>query len=149
MELVKYASFAAKVVADLKIRPVDKTGLARLVEYGVEIAGRKKKLTLKMAMIRDVMREADYWAKEANVETIGREEVEKAIRQMIFRSNLYEEKIQEFIMDGYVNIETSGRRGGPDQRLVGVQPGGPHVRPSVPHHGFNFHRPRRRDEHRP
>jgi predicted ATP-dependent protease len=91
---------------------VNKTGLARLMEYGVETAGRQKKLTLQMAVIRDVLREADYWAREEGCETIGCEHVDNAIRHKKFRSNLVEYRMQEHMLDGYVNVDTDGAKVG-------------------------------------
>lgn len=111
-ELSKYVSFAAKMVDQKGLKQVDKTGLSRLLEYGVEVAGRQSKLTLKMAMIRDILREADYWASEDGAEMISREQVNKAIKQKKFRSSLPEEKLRDFLLDGYVNVDTSGMKTG-------------------------------------
>lgn len=111
-EVLKYASFAARVVEQRGLKHVDKTGLARLLEYGVELSGRQKKLTLKMAMIRDALRESDYWAKAAGSDMILREHVDKAIRLKKLRSSLPEDKVKEFVRDGYVNLETGGDRVG-------------------------------------
>lgn len=108
LEINKYLQFAAKVVEQKGIRPVNKHGLARLLEYGVELAGRQKKLTLKMAHIKDILREADYWATETGNGEIGCEQVDKAISHRKFRSSLIEDKMQEHIQDGYVNINTDG-----------------------------------------
>ena len=111
-ELSKYMGFAARMVQRYGLRNVDKTGLARLLEYGVEMAGRQKKLTLKMALIRDILREADYWAESVSSDTIKREHVEEAIDRKRFRSALEEEKLREFLLDGYVNVDTSGEKPG-------------------------------------
>ena len=104
--------FAARMVEQRKLRHVNKNGLSRLMEFGVEITGRQKKLTLKMALISDILREADYWAGIDGADLIGREQVDKAIRHKKFRSSLYEEKMQEHITDGYIHIETEGERVG-------------------------------------
>ena len=111
-ELDKYVSFVARMAQQLELRPVDKTGLARLLEYGAEVAGRQKKLTLQMALIRDTLREADYWADEEDAAKISRKHVDQAIKHRKFRSALPEEKMQEFILDGYVNITTTGTKVG-------------------------------------
>ena len=111
-ELHKYASFAARVVQDKGLRHLDRTGVARLLEHGIELSGRQKKLTLKMSVIRDILREADYWASEDGADKIGRDHVDSAIRQRKFRSSLPEDKMQEFILDGYVNVDTDGSKVG-------------------------------------
>lgn len=111
-EIQKYAAFAARVVREEGLRHVDKTGLARLLEYGVELAGRQKKLTLKMALLWDIIREADFWAGEEQADIISREHLDKAIRHKKFRSSLPQDKLEEFILEGYRNIETSGAKTG-------------------------------------
>jgi lon-related putative ATP-dependent protease len=111
-ELNKYNSFVAQMVKQLELRPVDKTGLARLLEYGAELAGRQKKLTLKMALVRDILREAEYWADEEKAAKISRDHVDQAIKHKKFRSALPEEKMQEHILDGYVNVNTTGTKTG-------------------------------------
>ena len=111
-EVLNYAAFAGRVVQETGIRHIDSTGLARLIEYGVEIAGRQKKLTLKMALLRDILREADYWAEMAQSQMISRRHMDEAIRHKKTRSSLPEDNMREFLLDGYVNIETSGERVG-------------------------------------
>ncbi|MFH1136645.1 MAG: ATP-binding protein [Pseudomonadota bacterium] len=107
-----YISFVARMVKQRGLRHVDKTGLARILEYGVEVAGRRKKLTLKMALVRDILREADYWAAQDAAPMISGRHVETAIRRKNLRSALPEEKMREFVLDGYVNISTTGTRVG-------------------------------------
>ncbi len=85
-----------------------KTGAARLIEYSSELTGRNFKLSLRMAEINDLLQEADYWAGQAGSPVIRGEDVEKALGEKIFRSNLYEEKIQEAISLGDLKIETEG-----------------------------------------
>ena len=110
--VLNYAAFAGRVVQETGIRHVDGSGLARLIEYGVEIAGRQKKLTLKMALLRDILREADYWAEMDQADMVSRQHVDEAIRHKKTRSSLPEENMREFLLDGYINIETSGTRVG-------------------------------------
>ena len=107
-----YISFAALMVKQRELRHIDKTGLARLLEYGVELSGRRKKLTLKMALIRDILREADYWAGQDGAAMITGTHIESALKQKKIRSALTEEKMREFILDGYVNTATEGKKVG-------------------------------------
>ena len=108
----KYISFAAQVVERYGLPHLSKHGLSRLLEYGSALAGRQKKLTLKMAYIRDIIREAGYWAKSEQKEMVDREDVDQAIRHKKFRSSLTEDRMQEFVLDGYVNVDTTGVRTG-------------------------------------
>lgn len=90
------------------LKPLHKTGVARLVEYSSELAGDKNKLTLKLAEVYDTVKEAHFWATEDKKEYIMAEHVNKAIAEKIFRSNLYEQKLQEAIAKGTIKIQTDG-----------------------------------------
>ena len=43
--------------------PLHKTGMARLVEYAQEKAGHQQKITLQIKEVQDVVKEANYWAR--------------------------------------------------------------------------------------
>jgi predicted ATP-dependent protease len=55
------------------------------------------------------LKEANYWAKNNTHEVIFGSDVEKAIQEKIYRSDLPEEKMQDFIEEGMLFIETSGK----------------------------------------
>ncbi len=90
------------------LKPLHKTSVARLVEYSSELAGDKNKLTLKLAEIYDILKESHFWANEDKKEYIMAQHVEKAIAEKTYRSNLYEEKLQEAIAKGTIKIQTDG-----------------------------------------
>jgi lon-related putative ATP-dependent protease len=104
-----YARFIKKICDDDQLNPFDKEGIAAVIEYGTRIAGRQKKVTTRFHVIADVIREANYWAKQNNKTIIGREDVEKAIRERFERVSLLEDKIQELIEEGTLMIETEGK----------------------------------------
>jgi len=54
------------------------------------------------------LREANYWAKRENQNTIRKRHVSQAIKERIERLNLIEEKIQEMIEQGTLMIDTEG-----------------------------------------
>jgi ATP-dependent Lon protease len=104
-----YARFIKKICEDDKLRPMEKGGIAALVEYASRIAGRQKKVSTRFHVLADVTREADYWAKKDGQKVIGREHVEKAIKERFERVSLIEDKIQELIEDGTILIDTEGK----------------------------------------
>jgi lon-related putative ATP-dependent protease len=106
--LEKFYSMLANYCQEEKLLPVHKTGMARLIEYAQELTGHQQKLTLQLKEILDVVKEANYWARSNTHEVIFGTDVEKAIDEKTYRSDLPEEKIQEFIDDGYLFIETKG-----------------------------------------
>ena len=88
--------------------PLHNTAVARLVEYAAELAGHKNKLTLQVKELSDIIKEANFWASRNEQTVIRGEDVDKAISEKIFRSDLFEEKMQDHIQEGMLFIETSG-----------------------------------------
>jgi lon-related putative ATP-dependent protease len=104
----EYACFIKKICDDDKLLPFDKTGVSAVVEYGVRVAGKQKKLSTRFTLIADLVREASYWAGNAESKQVKREHVEKAIDEWIERLSLPEDKIQEMIEDGTIMIDSEG-----------------------------------------
>jgi len=104
----QYASFIRKVCDEEKLRPFDRTGVAAVVEHGVRIAGRQKKLSTRFHLIADLLREANYWAGKDGSPVVKEAHVDKAIEKRAYRLNLVEEKIQEMIDDGTILIDSDG-----------------------------------------
>lgn len=104
----KYASLIHKICKEENLKPFDRSGAAAVVEYGVRIAGRQKKLTTRFHLLADVLREASYWAVKEGSQDVSEAHVEKAIQKRIHRINLVEDKIQEMIDDGMIMIDSDG-----------------------------------------
>jgi len=104
----QYASFIRKICDEEKLRPFDKTGIGAVVEYGVRLAGRQKKLSTRFHLIADLLREANYWAMKDGSDVVKEKHVDMAIERKIHRVNLIEEKIQEMIDDGTILIDSDG-----------------------------------------
>jgi lon-related putative ATP-dependent protease len=107
--LQKFCGLVASYCKEEKLLPVHKTGMARLVEYAGELAGHQKKLTLQLKEVLDILKEANYWAGTNTHQVIFGSDVEKAIQEKTYRADLPEEKMQEFIDEGMLLIETSGQ----------------------------------------
>jgi lon-related putative ATP-dependent protease len=104
----QYASLIHKICDEENLKPFDPSGVAAVVEHGVRLAGRQKKLTTRFHLLEDVLREASYWATKEGSQYVGEAHVEKAIEKRIHRVNLVEDKIQEMIEDGMVMIDSDG-----------------------------------------
>jgi lon-related putative ATP-dependent protease len=105
----QYASFVKKICDEKKLRPLDKGGVAAIIEHGVRLAGRQKKITTKFYKLSDMLGEANYWADKDASSIIKEQHVEKAIEHQDYRVNLIEKKIQEMIEDGLIMIDTEGK----------------------------------------
>lgn len=108
----RYASFIAARVKDAGLKPFHKSGVARVVEHGSRLIEDKEKLSTRLIEIADIVSEASYWANERGNDLVMAEDVQKAIDEKEYRSNLVEEKIQEFIEEGMLMIDTDGAQTG-------------------------------------
>jgi len=102
------AEFVKMATDEEKLRPLDRTAVAALVEQAVRMAGRQEKISTSFPAITDLIREADFWAGQENQPTVREEHIDKAIEARIYRSNLVEERIQEMINRGTLMIDVDG-----------------------------------------
>jgi lon-related putative ATP-dependent protease len=122
--LNEYVKIAKKICGENELLPMDKTGLAGLVEFGVRQASRQKKISSRYQILEDIMLEADYWARQNNSEAISDKHIDEAIEHKIYRHSMYEEKIKEMIEDGIIMIDTAGARVGQVNGLAVYSLGG-------------------------
>lgn len=98
--------------------PLDKKAIARLLEYGLEIAESAQYLSLKMSFIKEILREANFWAKENKRSVITAEDVEMAIHSKNERSSYFERWEREYIKSGIIKIDVDGQVVGQINALV-------------------------------
>lgn len=104
-----YASFIKSICQSEILLPFTKEAIADIIEFGVRLAGQKDKISTRFHIIADIIREADYWAKQTKNKYIGTIEIEKAIEGWRKRVNMYEDKIQEMIKKDILMIQTKGK----------------------------------------
>jgi lon-related putative ATP-dependent protease len=107
-----YASFICGICEEYQLRHLDKSAVAKVIEYGSRLAEDQNKLTTRFSDVTDLIQEAGYYAEQEQSEYTTGQNVLKAIEEKIYRSNLIQEKIQEFITRGSFLIETEGRKVG-------------------------------------
>lgn len=105
----QYAGFIRSLCDKENLKPFDRSGVAAVVEHGVRLAGRQKKLSTRFSEIADLIRESEHIAGEAGKRVVRGEDVREAIRRRRERVNLVEEKIQELIDEGTLMIDTRGQ----------------------------------------
>jgi len=110
--LLQYASFIRKICRDETLLPFDRTAVAAVIEYGVRLASRQKKLSTEFHRISDILREASYWAKKDKSERVTEKHVDQAIAEKIYRKKMIEDKIQEMIDEGMIMIDSDGAKVG-------------------------------------
>ncbi|OHB25382.1 MAG: ATP-dependent protease [Desulfuromonadaceae bacterium GWC2_58_13] len=104
----QYALFVAAKCNEEKIRHFDPTGVARVVEYSARMIEDKGRLSSRFLDIADLIREASFYAVRQDHALVSAAHVDLAIEAKIYRSNKVEERIQEFIEEGSILVDTDG-----------------------------------------
>jgi lon-related putative ATP-dependent protease len=120
----QYSGRLHKLCEDEKLCPFDRSAVAGLLEYGVRLAGRRKKVTARFVELADLAREACYLARQLGEAPVTAAHLNAARRSMIERHNLVEMKIREMIADGTLLIDTEGVRVGQVNGLSVFEIGG-------------------------
>jgi ATP-dependent Lon protease len=107
-----YARFVHKICDSENLLHADKSGVAAIVEWGVEHTETQNKITLQFSDVADVIRESSYHARLNNAEFITKIEVQKALDARRRRNEMVDEKIKEQIVQETLMIDTSGQRVG-------------------------------------
>ena len=110
--IVECARMMSSFCKDNKLRHLDRTGVARVIEYSMELTEDRDKLSLELGTISDLIMEANYFAGLDNAELIQANHVQSAIKKRIYRSNLVEERIKELIEKDIFWVETDGDKVG-------------------------------------
>jgi len=108
----KYAAFLCTLCRRFDLHHLDNTAVAKVVEYGSRLAEDQKKLSTRFASVADLIREANFYAVRENAPFITEKHIEKAFDEKIYRSNLIQQKIQEFIERGIYLIDIRGNQVG-------------------------------------
>ena len=111
-KVLECSRMIARYCNDHHVRHLDKSGVARVLEYSVELTEDRDKLTLELGTITDLLRESNYFAGLEGSEVIQRKHVEEAVKKRIYRSNLIEERVKEIIEKDIVWVETEGEKVG-------------------------------------
>jgi ATP-dependent Lon protease len=106
--ILQFAEFVKREVNEEGLKPFDRTAVAGLVEHAVRMSGRQEKISISFPIIKDLLREADYWAAQDKKSIITDKHVDKAIDARVNRSNMVEEHIQEMIDRGTLMIDVDG-----------------------------------------
>ena len=86
---------------------LDKSAMARLVEYGSKIAGSHSKVSTRFDDLIQVVGEAATWAKIAKSKIVTSEFIDKALNERIERVKKYDSRYLEMIKENSILINTS------------------------------------------
>lgn len=111
-EPLHYAAFIADQVRREGLRHFDRDAVARVVEQGARLSQHQDRLSIRFIEIAELVAEASHWAGRNGSELVRGEDVERAIEEKAYRSNLVEEKVHELIAEGSLLIDSEGERTG-------------------------------------
>jgi predicted ATP-dependent protease len=106
------ARLIGSVAAGAGLRPLDRGGVARVIEHAARLADDANKLTLLVESIHDLVAEASHIAGLAGRRAVTRGDVEQAIARQRRRASRVEERAREMILRDIAVIATSGTRVG-------------------------------------
>ena len=88
--------------------PFGRAAVARLIEHSSRMVEDQRRLSADMSAFLDVVRQADYWAREAGERVIASAHVDRAIEERIYRSSMVRERILQAMNDGSIYVPTEG-----------------------------------------
>ncbi len=103
--MMHFAAFIAGCCDKCELHHFAPDGVAKVVEYASRLVGDQGKLTSRFAVIRELVQEADHWARKDGASLVSRKHVESAIEERFFRHNLPDQHIQEMIDQGTLMID--------------------------------------------
>jgi len=103
-----FAHLIADFVRSDKLKPLDRSAVARLLEESSRHAGDSEKLSSQVRYATDIVREAHYWAGKSGKDLIGNDEIQSAIDARIRRVSRIRDRMQEEILRDTILIATQG-----------------------------------------
>ena len=106
--LEAYAAFICGTCEKHGLLHHDPEGVGKVVEYAARLVADQEKLSTRFGMITDLLIEADYWARKEGGELVNARNVQKALEEKVYRSNLTAERMQEAMEDGTIMVDVGG-----------------------------------------
>ncbi len=122
--LALYARMIATLAREAALRPLDRSGVAAVIERAGRLAEDQQRLTARHRELHDLLLEADHWAAVEDATVIARGHVEKAVTQQLWRAGRIRERSHEQILRGTLRIATQGRVVGQVNGLTVLAMGG-------------------------
>jgi predicted ATP-dependent protease len=107
-----YARMVAGLAQAASLQPLEAPAVARVIEHAARMAEDAEKLTLHVDRIRDLLAEADFWARDAGRSVTTRADVQRAIDEQVRRAGRLRERVQESILREIALVDTRGAKVG-------------------------------------
>lgn len=103
-----YARLLASMVRREKLRPLDRSGVARVIEHGSRLAEDSERLSIQLETLADLLKEADFFAGQEDAKLVTAEHVQRAVDARIYRADRLRQRSHEIIHRDIVLLDTSG-----------------------------------------
>ncbi len=120
--LQEYARFIATTSERDGLLPVDRKGVADLIEYSMRVADASDRLTLQFNQILNLLIEADHLARKAGARVITASHIIQARESRRRRVSLAWDKNIDLVMNNTVHIDSEGVKPGVVNGLAVYQP---------------------------
>lgn len=102
----KLVGFISSTVRRQHLKDFDRSAVAKVVEYSTRLADNQKKLTTRFNEVVELLCEADIWSTMEGSSVVSACHIKQAIEEKRYRSNKYEERLQEMFAEGKFLIDT-------------------------------------------
>lgn len=103
----------SRIAADFaereKLLPIERSGLAAVVEHAARLAQSRDRISTRYGEILDLVRESNVWAREAGAAVIDRGAIFRAVRERKNRHGSLRDQLARAMRDGQLLVQTSGR----------------------------------------
>lgn len=118
-----YARLIATIQKNETLRPFGRKAVERVIEHCSRLVADRDRVTTRVGLIADLMREADYQARERNHTTVVEADVDAALEAYRRRSDRIERRMREQILAETMLIDTAGETVGQVNGLSVLQIG--------------------------
>ena len=119
-----YARLISTLSRKEKLQPFDRGAVARVIDHSARLVSDSEKLSTHMRSIADLLRESDYWARQAGRDIVCEADVQHTIDTQILRQGRMRDRLHEEILRGTLMIDTKGAVAGQINGLSVMQLGG-------------------------
>lgn len=106
--ILKLARFIHSFCEQEGLPHLDKTAVARVIEYASRLANDKTKLSTRFNDLSQIVAEAATWASMGHSKVVTEDFINKAINEKIQRVKKYDDRYSEMIKDNTLLINTTG-----------------------------------------
>jgi len=108
----KYIHLIVKLIKDSKLLPFSIPAVGRIIEASARLADSNCKLSIHMGEVKDLLCEANYWARQKQNKIVHITDVIYALDQQIFRCSRAKLEYQDEVLRNDILIDVSGERVG-------------------------------------